>query len=110
MHRLRRLQQQLARSHDEPGIGIANPSGEFVEGACHARMRIGAEQDLSRSSVALLRKSSVADPSVVRTVLALEHALARIKHPMAFRIIDDVVKISYSLFVNEIAQNIDVPV
>ena len=70
VHRLRHLDQQLARAHDEAGVGVADAGGELVERARHAGVRIGAEQNFARPRVALLRQRGVANARVVRAVLA----------------------------------------
>ena len=84
MHGLGHFDEQLARAHDEAGVGVADAGGELVERARHARVRVGAEQNFARSRVAFGRQRRVADARVVRAVLALQIALGGVECPMPF--------------------------
>ncbi len=52
----------------------------------------------------------MADPRVIRSVLPLQHSFAGVEDPVSIRVVDHVIKIGQSLFLHEIAQNIDVAV
>ena len=110
MHRLRDLQQQLARAHDEAGVRVADARGKFVECARHAGVGIGAEKYFPRPGVALLGQGGVAHARVMRPVLPLQYAFGRIEFPRAVGIIDHIVKVRQVLFAHEIAQNVHVAI
>ena len=110
VHGLRNLDQQLARAHDEAGVGIADAGGELVERPRHAGVRIGAEEDFARPGMPLLRQGGMADSGVVRAVLPLQEPLGRIKLPLAIWIVDDVVEVRQILLLGEGTQDIHVAV
>ena len=110
MHRLGHLQQQLARAHHEPCVGIADPGGKFVESARHAGVRIGSEQNFTRTSMALLRQRGVTNTGVARSVLALELTFGRFKDPVPVRVVNHVVEIGQALLLHELTQSIHVAV
>jgi len=60
------LNEELAGAEDEPGVGIADSSGEHTEGPGVASMGVRSEEDFSRPAVAFLGKSDVADALVAR--------------------------------------------
>ena len=110
MHRLGDLDEQLAGAHDEAGVRVADAGGELVERARHAGVRVGAEQDFAGPRVALLRQRRVADARVMRAVLPLQMALARVEMPVAVRVVNHVVEIRDVLLLHEIAQDVHVAV
>src|SRR6185369_1505324 len=110
VHRFGNFQQKFARAEHEAGIGIADAGGKFVEGAGHAGVRIGAEQNFSGASMAFLRQSGMANAGIIRAVLALEHAAGRVEVPMPVRVVYDIVKIGDPLLFDEIAEDIDVAI
>ncbi len=110
MHRLRDFQEQFAGAHDKAGVGVADAGGEFVEGAGHASMGIGAEKNFAGARVALLRQRGVADARIMRAVLLGEGAFGGVKLPGAVGIVDDVVEVRQFLLAHKIAQDIDVAI
>ena len=110
MHGLGHFQQQFARAHHETGVGIADAGGELIEGAGHAGVRIGAEQNFARPRVTFLRQRRVTHARKVRSVLFLELAFRRVERPVTLGIVDHVVKVRDTLLAHEVAQDIDIAV
>jgi len=106
----RHLDEQFARAHHESGVSVADASGELVEGAGHAGVRVGAEEDFAGAGVALLGQRGVADAGVLGAVLALQQSFGRVELPGAVGVIDDVVEIGNFLLPHEVAQDVDVAV
>ena len=104
------LDEQLARTHHESCIGVADAGGELVEGAGHARVGIGPEENFAGAGVPLLRQRCVADAGVLGSVLTLQQPFGRIEFPGAVRVVDDVVEIRDFLLSHEVAQDVDVAV
>src|SRR4029077_2467701 len=71
------------------GVGVANPGRELVEGTRRTGVRVGAEEDLARPGVPLLRERDVADAFVAVGA--------------------HVVEVRETLLSGELAQDVDVP-
>ena len=110
VHRLRHLEQQLAGAHHEARVGVADAGRELIERAGHAGVRIGAEQDLTRTRMALLGQGGVADAGVVGTILLVEQTLRCVEHPMAIGVINDIVEVRQFLLADEVAEDVHVAV
>ena len=89
-HRLRHFDPELAGPEDECRVGIADAGGELAERARGAGMRIGPEQDFTRASMSFFRQRDMA------------HAFVFVRA--------DVVVVRQVLFLDEVTQQIDVPV
>ena len=76
-HRLRNLEQQLARAEHEASIGIADARGEFAESARHARVRVGSEENFAGAGVAFGGQRRMADTRETAAILPFELALGR---------------------------------
>ena len=110
MHCLGNFDEQLARAHDEPRVRVADAGGELIERSRHAGVRICAEQHFTRPRVAFGRERGVANARVLRTVLALQHSLARVELPRAVRVINHIVEIRQALFLYELAEDVHVAI
>ena len=84
-HGGRDLDEELAGAHDESRVGVADASGKHVEGAGHAGVAVGAEENFAGTDVALRGQRGVADASVAGAVLLLELATRGIEDPVAVR-------------------------
>ena len=110
VHRLRNLEEQLARAHHEARVGVADAGGELVERAGHAGVRVGAEEHFAGARVALGGTRGVADAGVVGTVLALGVALRGIELPVPVRVVNHVVEVGQPLLAHEVAEDVHVAV
>ena len=109
-HGFRNFDQQLARAQDEARVGVADASGELIERPSRTSVGVRSKKNFTGARVPFQGQGGVTDAGVFRSVLALQLPLGCVETPVTLGIVDDVVKIFDPLFLDEIAENVDVTI